>query len=581
MNNIVLLSAVEITLAVCIPCAVILLVAAIIIVIRKNNSRKLSANLKSKYNEYHDILTVDCYKSINRLKQLGVYSEKYQSLYEEKLKKFNDMLTYRDKDTYKALNDYSKSVTKSMDQFKNKLNSSERKVLKETAVRVTNEYIKAVSSFNDELNSLLHEDTDAADSSISVKAKYRKVKDFYEANSQELSFVSKSYEIVISDAEKVFDNFSELTNQARYDEAKDLLPKIDAVLSAVLEIQDRLPSLVAKVTDVLPQRIDELENTYREMMDEDYKLTGDVKGEIQHMKDEVAAMKKKLKVLDVSSLGERIDAIQQGITNLQSSFENEKIAKSDYAENKGKIGDSAYELEKRYSRYLNQIPAYQEAYALDQKYVEQMLNLKGEIESINALKRELDSSLTTDNVTEPYSVLNRNINEVLKGIYKANRIIDDYITYTSSLKELSQNIYSNVRKYFLRLKEAESTVRDIKMCDYADKVTPEIESLYLRLEEIDATIMKQPIDVNAAYQKYAPFEKEADALINRIQDDYEDYQKAQYAMMRAMAYKADFADSRPQIDAAESAFRKSDFSTAYVKANDVVKTFSSLRNENV
>ncbi len=581
MNNIVLLSAVGITLAVCIPFAVIFLGATIIVFVRKANNRKLSANLKSKYNEYHDILTVNCYKNINRLKQLGVYSEKYQSLYEEKQKKFNDMVNNRDQDTYKALSDYSKCVTKSKNQFRYKLNGSKRKTFKETAVRVTNEYIKAVSSFNEELVSLLHEDTDATDSSISVKAKYRKVKDFYEAHSHELSFVSKSYEIVVSDAEKVFDSFSELTNQARYDEARDLLPKIDAVLSAVIEIQDRLPSLVAKVTDVLPRRIDELESTYREMMEEDYRLTGDVEGEIQHMKDEVAAMKKKLKVLDVSSLDERIDAIQQGITSLQSSFENEKIAKSDYAENKGKIGDSAYELEKRYSRYLNQIASYQEAYVLDQKYVEQMLNLKGEIESINALKRELDSSLTTDNVTEPYSVLNRNINEVLKGIYKANRIIDDYITYTSSLRELSQNIYSNVRKYFLRLKEAESSVRDIKMCDYADKVTPEIESLYSRLEEIDATIMKQPIDVNAAYQKYASFEKEADALINRIQDDYEDYQKAQHAMMCAVAYKADFADSIPLIDAAESAFRKSDFSTAYVKANEVVKTFSSFNSKNV
>ncbi len=581
MNTLFLMDALSITLIVVGAILVIFLIGVGAVLLRNRKSKKLSVNLRNQYNDYHEILTVTCFKHLNRLKQLGLSNEKYQSLYDEKLDKYNDILAYRDRDTYLAINEFSVTFNRDKNQFKRKLGPGERKDRKIKAVRMTNEYIKAVSSFNEELNSLLHEDTDTKDSTISVKGKYRKAKDFYEAHQQELSFVSRSYEIILSDAEKVFDKFAELTNQARYDEAKDLLPQIDGVLSAVISIQDDLPSLVAKVTVVLPQSIEEVENAYNEMLAEDYKFNTDVEGEINRMKEEVEDMKKRLRVLDVSTLDQRIDNIQQCITNLHSSFESEKIAKKDYLDNKGKIGDNVYELEKRHSRYLNQIPAYKNAYVLDNRYIEQMQDLKGEIESINSLKRELDSSITTNVVTEPYSVLNKNINEVLKGIGKANRIIDDYVTYTTSLRELSQQIYTDIRKCFIRLKECESNVREIKMCDYANKVLPALDDLYKRLEEIDSILMKQPLDVNAAFQKYSPFIKDADNLVNKIQDDYDEYQKAQYALMKAMKYKADFTDSQPDLDAAELAFSRSDFQTALVKANGTVKTFSGFQNENV
>ncbi len=578
MENIFLMTGAEIALAVVIPTVAVAVIDVIVVLVFKKKNRKLLEELKNDYNDYHETLTLNCYKSINRLKQLGKYSDKYKSLYEEKLAKYNDIISRRDRDTYRAIEEYGKTFRKKED---GKKFEGDRKDIRDRAVRVTNEYIRAVSSFNDELNSLLHEDTDTSDSSISTKAKYRKVREFYESHEHELAFVSRSYDIVISDAENVFAVFTDLTDQARYDEAKELLPKIDSILSALLQIQNDLPSLVAKVTEVIPQRIDEVENSYHGLINEDYKLSGDVKGEIAHMKEEVRDMQDKLKVLDVEGLDDRVDAIQQGITGLLSSFETEKMAKNEYGENKSKIGDSTYELEKKYSRYLNQISQYQEAYVLDQKYVEQMVNLKSEIENINALKRSLDYSITTDNVAEPYSVVNRKINEVLKGVTKANRIIDDYVTYTESLRDLSQSIYNNIRKYFLRLKEAESSVRNTKMCDYPSKVMPAIQRLYRELTEIDSILLKQPVDVTSATQRYQPFAKEADSLLLKIEEDMEEYQKAQYALMKAMAYKSDFGDSQPSIDMAEQAFRRSDFTSAYTTANNVVSTFSSLRNENV
>ena len=551
-------------LSVLIPVAVIA-ITILLIIFFKRRFFKQSQNMRKDYDYYHTMLTSDCKVMVNRLGTLGKSSLEYMAMYEDRNKQYESILNKRDKDMLTAL-----------DSLDSLLSSKDFKNAKEVSKQCSHSleaYIKAITAFNDELTNLLRDDSDTREVSIVAKEKYRKIKSFYETNQSELKLLSNSFNAIFNSTEDTFAKFDDLANEAKFKEAKSLLPQITTILDAILDIIDDLPLLVMRTTTVIPEKLQKLDATYQEMLSEDYVLDYlNIPQETATINNTLKEITEKLKVLDVDGIKETLDSMQTHINDLMTKFEEEKQAKLDFENLQNKVSDSSFDLEKKYSRLVNELPEYEQTYKLDQKYVDQMIALKNDIEAIGFLKRELDSYLDTS-AKQPYTTITAKIHDMQSEMDKVKRTINDYSDYLHSLRQISQDIFTSVRSYLYHLKKAEYQVRLIGVNSYQAVLVPRFQNLYERLAQIDKLVITTPVDVPTCQSLYQDFKNDADLLLVEINKRTDEADKAEQAIVYANAFRVDFHDSRQLLDSAEAAFAEADFTRSQSVALQVIKAF--------
>lgn len=567
---IVLMSTVStILVSVLVPVFAIALLVGVFLFLRRKAVSGYE-KMVSDYESYHGQLTSSCKNMVNRLKSLGEYSPSFQKSYEERSKQYEDILERRDKNLRQSLESLSQlREGKNFKAFKG--------LLSQTQISL-NDYEKAVSNFNEDLTSLLRDDIDTRDSSLQSKNMLRRIRDFYSEHEDDLRSLKESFELLFENAESTFATFEDDVNQAKFKEARDLLPKISSVLSAVLAILGDLPSLVTRVEKVIPESLKDMEEKYHAMLQEGFVLDYLKVPEVQtETKEELTDIRKRLRLLDTRGVKGQLDRIQSTITDILAKFAEERRAKESFLGNQGDLSNTSFELEKRYSRHMNQLAEYQRTYVLDRKYVEQMYALKDDIEKIGFLKRDIDSYVETKE-RQPYTLITKRISDMQAEISKITRTMDDYSHYLQSLKNDSQAIYQNLRALYLGLKEEQWHIRQINLPSIEETYKSRFEKLYRDTKAIDDIILKAPVDVSKAKEAFEPYRKECEALIKDVQNKYEQCQKAEQSYVYANAFRLEFSDSRPLLVTAEKAFNEGDFDRASDEALKVVRIFSSTKN---
>ena len=523
--------------------------------------------MAGEYRTYHDLLTSSSKNMVNRLKALGEYSPSFLSLYQERSKQYDDILQGRDRSLSQSLERLRKMrEEKNFKAFKN--------LASETQIAL-DDYEKAVSTFNEDLSSLLRDDIDTRESSLASKTMLRRIRDFYASHEDELRPLKESFLALFENAEGIFERFEDDVNQARFKEARALLPQITSVLSAVIAIMDDLPSLVMQVDVVIPQALETMEQDYSAMLKEGYVLdylnVTETASDIRRGLDDI---RNRLCLLDTAGVKNRLEKMQNTIAEIQAKFAEEKRAKQSFLGNQTAFSDASYELEKKYSRCMNQLGEYRKTYVLDRKYVDQMYAIKDDIERIGFLKRDIDSYVDTSE-RRPYTLITKRIEDMQSEMQKVQRILDDYLFYLDSLKKDSQAIYQGLRDAFLLLKKAERQIREINVPSVTEAYKDRFLSLYAQDAEIDGIILCAPVDVSKAKQLFLPFKDACDAFVRDVEKKYSDCKKAEQSFVYANAFRMEFTDSRPLLVTAEKAFNEGDFDRASDEALRVVRLFSS------
>jgi septation ring formation regulator EzrA len=534
--------------------------------LHKRKFKSTYKNLRKTYDTYHTQLEIDCGKMVSRLKVLGQYNESFNAMYLERQKQYDDIKKKRDDDINLSLNSLETLV-------KDKDYKGYKRIEEET-IKALDDFEKAVCNFSADLSTILQEDNDVHSNAVAVKGKYREIKDFYNDHQSELNALAAPFEKIFVSSEQQFSDFEKKIDEAKYEEAKNILAGLDKLYEAVLAVLKDLPSLEVLVTTVIPAKLNSLEADYKKMIDEQYVVTEmHVDQKISDMRKEISDIQKQLMYLDIRGVKDRLSALQTKITDVLAGFEEERKAKDIYFSKKNSLSDSSFSVEKRYARLMNSLPEYQNTFILDNKYVSQMKTLKADIESIGILKRELDSYLDTS-ARKPYVIITKKMTEMDNEMTKTVQVMDDYANYLQSLKDDSSYVFSQLRECFVRLKKTQNLVRNMRITSYTKTVQGVFDEDFATIREINSILITAPIDVPLAKSKFASFSKSLEGFINSVNTTIDEAKKAESAIVYANAYRVDYSDSRSILSMAEQSFLEGDFTRATSLAVNVVKTFS-------
>ena len=549
----------------------VLIIALAIVVLyflsRKKRFVRQAQTLDKNYQDCHTQLITDCDVMINRLGSLGKYNVKFQNYYNERKKQYEEILKNRDA----AIVNSIKTIT----AYNAKKEYSKAKALiKQTSIAIE-EYSRSVSTFSGDLSNLLREDSDTSEASLSIKNKYHKIKDFYEQNKAELKPLENSFSIIFKNAEDTFSKYAIYTDRAEFEQAKALLPELDNILTALLDIIEDLPTFESLINTSIPAKLEKLNQTYTQMVNEGYDLNYlRIPANIQSMNDRLEEIRNKLQYLDVTNVKKDINYINNHIADITVKLDQEKAAKEKFNNSQDIIQTSTFSLEKEYSKHMNQMQSYLNTYVLDSKYVNQMKSLKGDIEDISYLKRELDGYIGTQD-KQPYTVICTKMDQMQTKITKVKKTMADYSSYLDDLKTTAENLYLGLRDYYILLKTAQYKIKsEIAVSSYVESISNDFNSLFNEINEIDKIILTQPVDVTKAQTAFEPFKEKCNNLIDLVKNKAEECKSAETAIVYANAYRMDYSDSRSMLDTAEKAFMEGDFDRAKEEAKKVINTFN-------
>lgn len=544
------------------------LIVFLVFFFRKRKLKSSLTELKNEYNSLHTELVSHCKTELTRLETLGKASSTYQNFYTERANQYNEIYLRRDKNIENSLNSLSELI-------KSKNYKQAREVKSEIKSDI-DAYSKVLSNFSSDLFTLLQEDNETQASSVNFKNMHRQIKEFYAEHKNELKDIGKSFEIILQSSEDAIKSFKENIDQAKYEEAKQALNEIQPILEETISVMDQLPLLLASISTVLPNKINDLEETYHTMIKEEYVVEHlQIENKVEEMRNKIEDLKSRIVYLKIDGIKDEIDAIQNEITDLNAEFNEEKNAKETFLKNQTYLSDSTFEMEQKYSKQIKQINEYQRAYNLDKKYVDQIHSLKDDIENIGILKHELDSYLDTSN-RKPYTVITQKMSEMQNEMTKATRTMNDYQTYLDSLKKSCEDVHEGLQACYLSLKELYSKVYILNVDSYSTAIQPKFEHLFNEIKEISSYFESFPLDVTKIVESFSEFKEECQFFIEDVNKNIEQANKAEKVIVKANTTRLDFKDCEVLESQAEFAYENSDFIKAHSLASKALATFTTV-----
>jgi septation ring formation regulator EzrA len=253
-----------------------------------------------------------------------------------------------------------------------------------------------------------------------------------------------------------------------------------------------------------------------------------------------------------------LDGIDEDIISIFKSFDEEIQAKTYFDAHSEVMYDETYGLEKEFMKIKRKLPKYKEVYLIKQKYLDQVVELEKDIDNVSHIKRDLDTFIHSS-TKQPFTFIVKRMDDMQNEMKRINEIISDFNSYLDSLKTDSNTIYTSICTYFVKLKNAQSVIREMNVPSFTDRVKTNFDRSYAYLEEIGDIIKVQPIDVQTALDDLSYAKELIESLLKDVDDAASQKKLAEESIVYANQYRQSFLDVKFALNSAGTAFFEGDF----------------------
>lgn len=534
-----------------------------IFVFSRQRMKRQIKDLEKKYSYLDALLIGQDSQYIHRLEIIS----RSNLLYVEK----HEMFQRQFKEIYENDDKFAESMIKQLNAL---LDNKQYKILKPVIAQGK----KAVSIFEEKVNSLderlyalIKPEEDIRPAILKLKETYRRLKQSFYSSSTDLDLVSGSFIKVFDKLDLSFTEFENLIESAEYDEANNMIPKVQKVINAIETALVELPNLCVLVTSIVPEKIKQLTKEFDNVEKQGlplYNLSFTTKS--QEWNDTLEKLKYKLANLQTSGVGDTLDRIQNEIEEMRASLDKEKSDKEFFVKNVEITYSKAIELEKSFLKVCSILPEVKSVYKIGEEQEKDIANLKEMMEKVGDHKRSLDNYVHS-NTRQPFSILKNKLDELSDTYDKAYAGMLAFKAYLDSIKTSSEEAYGLVFVYFYRCKQIQGLLREINIEDLNSYYTPKIEATYETINTIDILIKKKPIDVMEVNEKVEDLKTNANKLFDEIEEKYRQMQLAESAVVYANRDRQQQNDVDQQLNVLETQFFQGDFEKVYNEATNIYR----------
>lgn len=532
-----------------------------IFVFSRSSAKKQIRELERKYSYLDALLLGQDSQYIHRLEIISHTNLLYVEKYSQFSKRFKEIFDNDDK--------FSESMIKQLNSLVANNQYKNIKLVINDAKKTIALFEEAVNELDKDLYEVIRPEEEARQAILRIKENYRRVKQIFYSNSNDLELVSNSFTKVFDKLDQSFTEFEGHIESAEYEEANALIPTLDKVVEALGSALEELPNLCILIENVIPNKIASLSQDYTNIERSGVPLFNlSFHKKVDKWNASLANIRQRAIDLSTAGCKEELEGINNEIEEVKQLLNTEVEDKTLFEKESGELYAKVIQLEKDFLKICSLLPEVKEVFVVSETQLGNIEVLKGNMNDLGTAKRSLDNFIHSG-TKQPYSLLRKKLAELQAGYDKAKVSLDEFTAYLDSLKTSSEEAYTLVFVYYYRCKQIESTLRDMGLPEFAESYQGQLESCYELLNEIDKTLKIQPIDVAYINDKVEELKNLANNFFEEVENRYREQQLAESAIVYANRDRRQQTDVHQQLSVLEKAFYNGEFVKVYHEANGI------------
>lgn len=545
----------EITVTIVVVSILLVLAALAVIyifVISKNKLKKQVTELDKQYRYYHDLLLNESKEELKRIYSIAQLNDEY-----------SDIFSHNDNLHESILKNEDSKASQAIDSLKLLLDEKKFSLVKENIPQTKDaiEHLKdRFENLKASLNQILSVDDEYRRQLLTYQKRFRDLRQLEENHRFELKYVSSSIEAVFNKLEEYFIEINNLFSYAKYQDAKEKIPEVAKIVDALDKALSCLPKLVTLAFVTLPSSLNELQERYDSLINDNYPLHHIFFNKhIDEFNQSLDNIQQKLKDFQTKNVEYDLNQIRDGIFSLNDEMDDEIRAKEDFTKSFDSIYNSTYKLENRFIKLRRVVPEYKSTYIIENDYVNKIEDAQRKINELDSIKRNLDIYVHSTN-PQPYTLLNSKLLDLKDIALEIDNSLNLIQVYLQSLKTDSEEAYKYISDAFLETKDQEYLLRKINIKSLINFNKPAFKKIYDLIDSIGSLLQNPPLDVSLINEQIQELKEAKNALSLKLEDIESLQQNAEQSLVLANQYRIKFYDVRNSLLTAEKAFFEGDFS---------------------
>ena len=564
MNGVYLLVATFIIIAV-------ILVTVVLVMIQKHKIKVIKDELEQLDKEKNLIASTPVLSELSKVETI-IKNDKMG----EKYKNWQNRFETIKEDKISQINEMIIELDLAVDQkdfgiIREKLAKTEIEIYKvrESANKLLSE-IKEITVSEEKYRSIV----------IKLKTKYRSLSKEFHNHKEDYEDISDVIELQFENIEKRFLDFENLMEKNEYDEVTHIVKALDTMIDHMAIVILEVPNLVLLSEKLIPKRIEEIESTYEEMINEGYPLDYlKINYNMEESRKNINNILDRIKVLNLEDCMFELKTMLDYLDSLFNDFEKERFARKLYEEDCSVFSNKLKKSIKLVKDIYNQIDDIKNMYDLKDHDIQELNDISNQLNELKKNYKIMKEEL--NNKEKPYSVLAKEIENFSMVLTKIEEDLDVCLRSLGSMYDDEARAREQLDEIQELLKQCKIRIRSYKLPIIMNNYFIELAEANEAISEIIKELEKKPIVIKVLNTRV---DTARDLVLKLYNTANEMIKTAQLAEM-SIVYGNRFRTNMKEIDAglsnAEMLFHKGEYKEALEVSINTIELADSEINEKI
>lgn len=527
----------------------VILVTVVLVLINKHKYKVLRSEVEYLDKEKNLIASTPVYSELAKVESI-VKNEKMEEKYKnwqkrfdtiktEKLNKINDMINELDIST--NMKDY-----KNIDQRLAKVEMEVYKV-RESANELLSE-IKEVTISEEKYRNII----------TKLKVKYRKLTSEFNLYKDEYEDISEAVELQLENIEKRFLDFEHAMEKNEYDEVAHIIKALDTMIDhmslAILEV----PNLVLLAEKLIPKRIEEIQATYKDMVEKGYNLDYlNINYNMEECNKNISTILDRIKVLNLEDCMFELKTMLDYLDSILNDFDNEKLSRKNYEEMLTDFSKNLKKTNHIVKDIYSQMDDIKNMYDLKDEDTVGLNNVRTRLkELIENYKLLLEKAEKSE---EAYSELIKKLDIYYKQLNELDDNLDDNLKSLGSMYEDEERAREQLDEIRNLLKQCKLIIRSYKLPIIINNYFVELSEANDAVNEIVKELNRKPIMIKVLNTRVDTARDLVLKLYNTTTEMIKTAKMAEIAIVYGNRYRSDIKELDKNLENAERLYYKGNY----------------------
>ena len=390
------------------------------------------------------------------------------------------------------------------------------------------------------------------------KTKYRELYQKFLNSQNEFGEYVNTVSLQFENIAKRFEDFETAMDNNAYNEVSPLINAIDEMLNHMQVVVDEVPSIVLIATNVLPNKISEIQKIYNKMIEKGYPLDYlNVEYNIEEAHKKINDILERCKVLNLENSLFELQVLVKYFDSLFEDFDKEKSTRETYETINNNFVTKLEKANRLISEIFMQLDDIKKLYNLSDEDIEELNVIREEIKGLNSDYKTLNAHIS--NNTFAYSKITKEVEVLQVKLSSIEDRLDAMLDSIGSMHDDEIRARQQLEEIKQILKQSKNKLREYNLPVITKAYIVELKEAQAAIKEIINELDKKPITIEVLNTRVDTARDLVLKLFGRTNEMLKTAMFAEMAIVYGNRYRSSVPDLNRNLTNAESLFYKGEY----------------------